>query len=673
MPRPQPRRKLAEVKAIALFALLGACSSDSLSERPPKAFTLVLQPLGLTSVSALPDRDVELKVVALRTAGVNIETAQDLQPVPDAPVTWSFVGFPPDGGMVENLSATDGIGVASSRTFVGPNGGRAIQVQASTPGAPAVTFTIDVLDPTLRLEVLSANPTLAAVNQEERIRVRLVREVGNQRSPVTGTTVTASLLDGPFFSGAQILEGDGADAILLTDDNGLASVTFATGNTAQTSYTLRFCGNASCPGVPPADVTVNVTPRGGGGSNCGVLSDCAPPLVCVGGQCTSPQPFCRDNDDCPPGYICSGDQCILPCGPSNPCPAQFNCVNQRCEPDVPPGPALDVRGRWLTAYHFDISDTLPSFLGDGFKPVVDFLSLVFWSQYTIDIPIVGAVLEGLLDGLVEQYVPSYVPDVVAALRDLIYVFENIEVRGEMELAQSPTTPYLGGIVNGTEVWTSAVITVPSLCAGGPAEFQQNPACAQVNVALESVLMVQYSNNSPTVGTVVEPFSGGVIDDRLYLYGRDVSLASRQLVNVVLDLMVSVASGGGFFNFEQFLFESIPCADLQLAFDDLACDVTGGSVCSLSGVEAACRLGSGLATQALSTELGQIPVAFDMVFDATAQITDRPFGGATDILGNPDNPSDLGASSLLGGTEVNFLGGDLDGSSYWWAVRPGVGR
>ncbi|MEO1174374.1 MAG: hypothetical protein AAFX94_20325 [Myxococcota bacterium] len=98
MPRPQPRRKLAEVKAIALFALLGACSSDSLSERPPKAFTLVLQPLGLTSVSALPDRDVELKVVALRTAGVNIETAQDLQPVPDAPVTWSFVGFPPDGG-----------------------------------------------------------------------------------------------------------------------------------------------------------------------------------------------------------------------------------------------------------------------------------------------------------------------------------------------------------------------------------------------------------------------------------------------------------------------------------------------------------------------------------------------------------------------------------------------
>lgn len=665
MPRGSRARK-----AIAALVFLSACSGDdTLNQRPPKSFALVLQPLGLTSVSALPDREVELKVVALRTAGADIENASDLQPVPNTPISWTFLGLPPEGGSVESLSATNSIGVAATRAFVGPFGGRAMQVQASTAGASPVTFTIDVSQPTLALEVVSANPTLAAVTSEERIRVRLVRRVGTQRSPVTDTPITVSLLDGPFFNGARLLEGDGANASLMTDNNGLADILFSTGSTAQTSYTLRFCGGASCPGVAPVDVTVNVTPRGGGGSNCGVLSDCAPPLVCVGGRCESPQPFCRDEDDCAPGYICVNDECVLPCGPTNPCPPRFNCVAGRCEPDVPPGPALDVRGRWLTAYHFDISDTLPSFLGDGFKPVIDFLSLVFWSQYDINIPIIGSVLESVLDGLVEQFVPSYVSDVVAALRDLIYVFENIEVRGEMDLAQSPTSPFLGGAVNGTEIWTSAIITVPSLCPGGPAVFAQNPTCGQIDLALESVVMVDYSNNSPVVGTVVSPFSGAVIEDRLHLYGRDVTLASRQLVSVVLDLIVSVASGGSFFNFEQFLFEIVPCGDLQRALEGLACDVSGGRVCSLGGVDSACELAAGLATLTLSNEVGAIPVGFDMVFDASARISDQPVGGAMDILGDPNDPDNLDASSLLGGTEVNFLGGDLDESSYWWAIRP----
>ncbi|MEM6731006.1 MAG: hypothetical protein AAF658_05595 [Myxococcota bacterium] len=342
-----------------------------------------------------------------------------------------------------------------------------------------------------------------------------------------------------------------------------------------------------------------------------------------------------------------------------------------CLPNAPIGPALDVRGRWLTGYRFDISDTLPGFLGDGLKPIVDFLSLAFWGQLDIDVPIIGGIIESVIDDLIDDYVPSYVETVVAALRDLIYVFENLEVRGEMDLVQSPLTPVLGTTINGTETWTRAIVSVPSLCPGGPAQFNSNPSCAQLDLALESVINVTYSDNNPTVGVRVDPFNGEVNGDRLALYGRDVELAARQLVNVILDLIVSVSSGGTFASFEQFLIDIVPCSDLQLALDDLACDVTGGSLCSLPGVDAGCTVASALATQALTGEVGAVPVGFDLDFDARARITDAPSGGQSELLGNPQDPSELDASSLLGGTDILFLGGDLDDSSYWWAVRPGA--
>ncbi|MEL6547103.1 MAG: hypothetical protein AAFQ82_20925, partial [Myxococcota bacterium] len=121
--------------------------------------------------------------------------------------------------------------------------------------------------------------------------------------------------------------------------------------------------------------------------------------------------------------------------------------------------------------------------------------------------------------------------------------------------------------------------------------------------------------------------------------------------------------------EQFLVDTIPCGSLQFAVNDLACDVTGGSVCQLPGVEPACTVASSLATAALTNEVGQVPVGFDITFDATARISDIPSGGQSELLGNPQEPTELEASDLLGGTDVLFLGGDLDASSYWWAVRP----
>ncbi len=700
MPGNGPRLKLCTLLVLATVA----CNEDELQPRPPKSYMVLLQPLSFTSQSALPDREVELRVVALRTAGADIEVASDLVPVPEQTVQWQLLGLTADGVALDrSASTTAEDGSTGVVLNTGVLGGRSLQVQATLGRASPVTFTVDVLQPSFALEVLSANPLPAAVDRQERVRVRLVRLFGggSQRVPVPDRTITAQLVDGPFANGARLLEGDGANASVTTDAAGIASVVFATGSATQSGYRLRFCGNASCPGISPAEVTIDVTLRGGGGARCDDIADCEPGLACIDGSCDPPRAYCAGDRDCAPGYVCDIDVCVIApegpectndedcppgeiCGSADRCIPETGCLNDSdctngtcdeatgaCIPDAQIGPARDVRGRWATGYHFDISDTLPSLVNDGLKPVVDFLSLLFWSQLDFDIPILGDIIEGLLDSLIEQYVPGYVPVVVEALRDLLYVFENIEVRGEMDLVQSPLTPVLGRTVNGTERWTLVVISVPSLCPGGPAEFEANPSCAQVNVAVESVVEVSYSNDNPIVGTVVQPFSGEVIGDRLYLYGRDVEIAARQLVNVVLDVIVSVASGGTFYDIEQLIVDSVPCGDLQLALDDLACNVTGGSVCQLPGVEAGCTVASSLATGALNRELGQVPVGFDLTFDAEARITDSPAGGQSEILGNPQDPAELDASSLYGGTDVLFLGGDLDESSYWWAVRPGA--
>lgn len=695
--------KLCTAVILAAIACI-ACNDDDLQPRPPKTYTVVLKPLAFTSQTALPERQVELRVVALRTAGADIETASDLAPVPGETIQWQITGLGQGGPALDQGSTrTNDDGTAAVMLDTGPIGGRTIQVQATLGDVAPVSFTVDVLQPTFALEVLSANPVPAAIDREERIRVRLVRLFGSgaQRVPVANRVLTAQLVDGPFATGARLLDGDGAATDLTTDDAGIASVTFATGSATQSGYRIRFCGNASCPGVPPAEVTINVTPRGGGGANCDDVADCDSGLACIDGSCRVPQPYCSGDRDCAPGYLCDLNLCVLApegpgcngdeeCGPGEVCGSANRCIpatgclddsdcpggtcdeaTGACIPNAPTGSALDVRGRWATAYHFDISDTLPSLVTDGLTPVVDFLSLVFWSQLDIDIPIVGDIIEGVLDSLIDDYVPGYVPVVVDALRDLLYVFQNLEVRGEMDLVQSPEAPLLGPTINGTERWTLAVITVPSLCPGGPEQFEANPTCAQVNVALESVVQVSYSNDNPIVGTRVEPFSGEVRGDRLFLYGRDVEIAARQLVNVILDVIASVASGGTFYDIEQLIVDSVPCGDLQLALDDLACDVTGGSVCQLPGVEAACTVASSLASGALNAELAQIPVGFDLEFDAMARIGDVPAGGTSELLGNPNDPAELDASFLYGGTDVLFLGGELDESSYWWAVRPGA--
>jgi len=63
-------------------------------------------------------------------------------------------------------------------------------------------------------------------------------------------------------SGARLEPDPGNVVTLTTDGAGLATVRFETGTDAQTGYQVEFCGQASCTGVAPQTVTIDVALRG---------------------------------------------------------------------------------------------------------------------------------------------------------------------------------------------------------------------------------------------------------------------------------------------------------------------------------------------------------------------------------------------------------------------------
>jgi hypothetical protein len=685
---------------VAVALLAAGCGRPRKNDCDNKgALHLVLTPWGSVTHQAFPASEVSLKLVATKTVGSCVEDASEVVPAAGEPISWRLLGTPPaDAVLSRAATPADMQGLAGVTVSVGTEQNVSLQVEANAAGAEPVTFSIQVGRDDRELLRLVPDLVSSVVNRRELLRVRLVRQVpGGNGPPLGGETVTATLLGGVRPSGASLEPTPSGSAALTTDSSGMAMVRFYTGDTEQLGgYGIRF----SHPGAQDVTVNVVVAAQGaGGGEDCQYFTDCDDGFICDLGTCKPADAYCDGPADCPTGYACnnatrlcqlddgdnckdagdcSGDEicgaagcCIPPdgCTSQADCPAAWSCdaCSGACLPPAD-DPAIDVRGLWFTTYHFDISDTLPGFFAGGLGPVVDFLNLVFHGQLEIDIPIIGDILEAMLDQLVADYVPDWVRTVVAVLADFIHLFENMEAEGEMLLVQTPETPVLGTSIAGEEDWTSAQFFVVSFCAGGPAEFEQDPGCGRIDVILDSTIPVDYSNNDLRVGVAIDPFGGEVLGDTLRLNGRDVEIGLEQLVNVLLDVIVAVASNGQWSDFETFLVDIIPCADFQQAIDDLACDISGGDVCSIPGVEALCVAAAVAATAALTDALGEIGVGFGVELDQRALIHDEPLGGAADRLGDPGDPSDIAESALVGTTDFLFFGGDLDEDSWWYGVR-----
>jgi hypothetical protein len=686
----------------AFLALLVACGRPHARtvEPPAKELHLLLGALGPLATHAYPGDAVALKVVAMRSAGTQIDNAADVAAASGEAVAWRALGTPAADVSLSSLATlTDPSGIAQIVVQVGTRPGL-LQVQAVASGADPIAFSVDVEDDQRELVILGPSALTSIINRQEEVRVRMTRPASQGLSgpPIAGANIPVRLLGGAQ-NGAG-LDAAGADTTTITTNlSGIAGALFATGSVADFTYQLEFCGQGRCPGTPAQIVTVLVRDHVAAGGECTYFTDCEDGFVCVGGACMVAAAYCNAVSDCPTGYACNDTSRICEisegsiCGSTQDCPTDRICGSaNRCIPkggclsnaDCPAGwtcdagsgacrppadtAALDVRGKWIATYHFDLSKTLDPAINDTLRPAVDFLNLLFANQLKVDAPLVGLILQTVIGALINEFVPPWIPRLTKALGDFIHVFDGMDATGEMTLLQSPTTPRLGTVVSGDEVWKTAQLYVESLCKDGPAAFAANPACGRLDVVLKPTTTLAYSNNSPTVGVKVKSFGGEVMADTLMLRGRSVEIEARQLINVALDVMASVASGGEYWDFREFLGAAIPCGDLQGAVDDLACNISGGNVCELNGFEAICEVAAQIAALALDTTIQSVPVSLKIDFQARALIhDDAPHDGRADMLGAPQNPSSKTESSLAGGTQAAVVfGGDLDERSWWYA-------
>jgi DNA-binding ferritin-like protein (Dps family) len=692
--------RLLTLTSIGLCLSVVACRKYDPQTGEPKEHRLVLKALGPVSQQTYPLASLSLKVIALEASTDGVESEDDLARAVGQPITWRLATGNPGVVLSATTTSTDENGISQITVETGPDDGH-IQVGASTPGADPVMFSIGVAPDARQIKLLGPTALTAAIDRTELIRGRVTRPAQNGMpgAPIAGATVTAKLVGG-MRNGAELREGDGAYATVSTDDTGMFSLHFVTGTLPDVSYKLELCGAGSCPGTPMENVTILVKRLLDDGGACVYFTDCDEGYVCSEGVCRPAASYCDIDDDCPPGYDCSNATRVCephigaPCSSGTQCPegeicgAGGHCIPEdgcTSNPDCPDGwtcdlptgmcvappnvPAVDVRGEWTTKYHFDISETLGAFGSNGLGAIIDFLNLAFASNLEINIPVIGNILELIIDELVTEYVKDWMKHVVSMLSDIVHVFENVEADGRMLLLQTPVTPMLGRNITGEETWDTTYIRVRSLCYGTQDSWDNDPSCGRVNVPTTPKVALSYSDNEVEVGVKVKAFNGQIVGDELRLAKRQVDLEFRQFINVVLDMVVTIASKGEFFNFKDFLVDAIPCDDIASFVDGLLCDITGGDICQISGFEYQCRADLQAAVLSFENWLGSAPIALHIVFDQNAIIHDDDSDDEAETFGDPNNPKNNAESSLDGGTDLlTIFGGPLDEKSWWYGVR-----
>lgn len=676
-------------------------TGDGNGSTTPQSRQLVLRPAGFVAQQAFPGDDVMLKVVALNSAGAQIQSSADLAPAMNTPITWSFVGTTPQGASVATpTTQTDAQGVAQVSVNVGTTQNLSVQVQATTVGATPVVFTIQIQKDSRRLELVGASPVHIGVGRSAQLRVRLLRPVdgGGTGTPLGGVAVNATLSRN---AGDASLDGAVSGLVALTTDmSGNAAVHLHAGSTPNFDFVLQFC-NSGCADIAPFQVPVHVTPPGDG-VNCTDFTDCNDGAFCDDGLCRDVTTNCDTNRDCQVGYSCNNDTracepqagptCSKPgdCAAGTTCAQSGHCVPPKgCQSDkdcpqgwtcdlssgacVPPAntPAVDVRGAWLTTYHFDIHDTLPPFVTQGMGPVVDFLDLVFRNQLHINVPILGPILEAMMGTLIGQYVPPWVGTIIASLADIVHAFDNMRIEGTMNLVQTPTAPVLGTQLLGEEAWTNAHFSIVSLCPGGVGEYNRDPSCADIDLLLNPTLQVGGSVDTATVDVQVNKFYGTVAGEDVVLHGRDARIGLKQVFNVMLNVIANAASHGQYNDFQKFLITVIPCDRLQAEVDASVCEESGGKVCVVPGVKALCEAASAAALKGLHEGLAQIEPTLQLSFEAKARIHGATTVHAATALGSPTPPADVQESNIAGDVDtlpLHTFKHALSQPSWWYAVR-----
>ena len=136
-----------------------------------------------------------------------------------------------------------------------------------------------------------------------------------------------------------------------------------------------------------------------------------------------------------------------------------------------------------------------------------------------------------------------------------------------------------------------------------------------------------------------------------------------LVRYVVNLVVSISTNGRFNNVPDALGAAIDCRGIQRAADQTACDLSGGRVCVVPGVEQTCQQAVQQAGLMIDQQLAQLGVAWTaMDFDQYSRVYDDDNNLIADELGRWPAPA-----GQLDGNFRLILNRPLEG--LWNATRP----
>ena len=342
--------------------------------------------------------------------------------------------------------------------------------------------------------------------------------------------------------------------------------------------------------------------------------------------------------------------------------AEDPCAANGCPVDVDPGgsptrdptddptppPAMSVAGSWATSYDFDLSDYLGPLAGLGSQ--IDIVNQIVSGDNVIsDLPIPTA----LLQEIVSAYLPDWFPALVSILDNVIHIFQDVRIQGQLQLHQTNGTAIT---LAGVEQWTAGVVRVIEQCPLGEAD-PGYPACADVAVAFNQVLPGYAS-----VGAAPQAFTGTLSGTAVSFAGRRVDMQISAFVLAILDQLAQVATAGEHATLTAALNSLIDCDGLTAGLEGILC-TTFGSCSPLPSVVTACVGARNLVVAELTTQLTSIDVDWEMMaFDQRAQLFDGASGTPASYLGGPSHtPGDI-----ENGTFDVLIGADLVGS--WAGTR-----
>lgn len=583
-------------------------------------------------------------------------------PQTDHSVSFRVITQGGDGGLESGSVVTNEHGLATA-TFVAGAEELIYQVEASSEGTCATTFSIDVRKPLRQLTALTPNPFDTFTGSRIPIVVEATTnsfaKLANEQIQfsVTLGQTSETNLEPPSSTG-----GGNPTLTLTTNAAGRATAMLITGSvpipqlkveasmsgTAPVEVVVRIAqgDNVSCQDAwdcPLAYVCVSglcepppVTPPSG----CQSDADCAPPTicqistgqclessgntcdpiegtgcppdeVCVGFKCAKLPTSCAANDACPPGWTCENGACVpgghTPdgCITNADCPAADSCINGQCVPktacNIPHAPNR-LQGTWHYDSTLHLRDALDGFL-KGILSAAGLLRDIIEGRFSLSgIPgFIEDFIEDYIQDLIGQYIPPWGQQLIITLGDVNDIVDDMRVLSTVHKHSVGQDAYVNN-----EVWDLVEFDYKGQKIATPP--QAVPEIGQVNIP---------------------PYSAYEVCGVLFIDKHKLKNVVGGLIKWGIDTALSIAtcnlsSGPCFNSVDQALQMAINCTMLALQIDQMVQSIWSSAPSVANIIQGACDNQKGNLINLLTSELNGLTTKLSLLeLSGTANIPTPP--------------------------------------------------